>query len=111
MAKKRKYPPYWTKVKTYRPPTPHQRAEVQRKNRKAAAGDGGVFEYVAATMFDTTEENERRIGKLGAASDVRRIDPVSGEVVEVIAAKPELSPGEKRWKRSQIRRAVFRKKA
>jgi hypothetical protein len=45
------------------------------RNRK----DGGTIRSIARVNYE-----RKKHGKMGAASDVRRIDPLTGEVVEII---------------------------
>ena len=60
--------------------------KTTRKTRTAAYRTTAAVEYKRAF--------ERLFGSQGAASPVRKIDPVTGEVIEIIPAR--ITPGEGR---------------
>jgi hypothetical protein len=90
---------------------PKKTSKIQRKAKRLGEHfspdkkrkDGGLIYKVWAIR-----DRVRRMGKLGPASGVRRIDPVTGDVIEEIslkqieAAKTKTPPRKSRRRRSQF---------
>ena len=59
---------------------------LNKKHRRKTGRKGGTPAYRTAATAEYKRAFERLFGSQGAASPVRKIDPVTGAVIEIIPA-------------------------
>jgi hypothetical protein len=59
---------------------------LNKKRRRKAVRKGGTSQYRTAATTEYKRAFDKLFGSQGAASPVKRIDPVTGEVIEIIPA-------------------------
>jgi len=61
-------------------------------HKRKARAKGNPLDYRAHAAKEFAQAFERLFGSQGAASPVRRIDPITGNVIETLAPRPITPP-------------------